>query len=83
VSQLKQHIGPKAVPNPNLPLLDDSGTILVAPEAVLERKLIPRVHGDISIPVVCWLIKWVNLPAEAATWEDASFIQKVFPGFTP
>jgi hypothetical protein len=83
VSQLKKHIGPKAVPNPNLPLLDDNGNILVAPEAILERKLIPRVHGDISIPVVKWLIKWDNLPHEAATWEDASFIQKVFPGFTP
>ena len=81
VSQLKKHIGPKVVPNAQLPLLHDQGNILVAPEAILERKLIPRVQGDISIPVVRWKIKWVNLPVEAATWEDASFIQKVFPSF--
>ena len=83
VSQLKKHIGPKAVPNPNLPLLDDEGNILVAPEAILERKLVPRVQGNIQIPVVRWLIKWINLPAENATWEDASFIQKVFPDRQP
>ena len=74
VSQLKKHLGPKAIPSPNLPLLNPDGTILIAPEAVLERKLIPRVQGSISIPVVQWLVKWQNLPPEQATWEDASFI---------
>ena len=83
VSQLKQHIGPQVVPHPYLPLVDDQGQIRLEPEAILERKLIPRPQGDISIPVVQWLIKWVNLPAEQATWEDAAFIQKVFPAFTP
>jgi hypothetical protein len=83
VSQLKKHLGPKAIPTPHLPLLNPDGTILIGPEAVLERKLIPRVQGDISIPVVQWLIKWENLAAEQATWEDATFIQKVFPAFQP
>ena len=83
VSQLKKHIGPEAVPNPKLPLLDAQGNILIQPEAVLERKLIPRVQGDISIPVVQWRIKWLNLPVENATWEDAAFIQKIFPSFQP
>lgn len=83
VSQLKQHIGPEVVPHPYLPLVDDQGQIRLEPEAVLERRLIPRPQGDISIPVVQWLIKWINLPAEQATWEDAAFIQKVFPAFTP
>jgi hypothetical protein len=41
------------------------------------------VQGSISIPVAQWLIKWENLPADQATWEDASFIQKVFPAFHP
>jgi hypothetical protein len=41
VSQLKKHIGPKAVPNPELPLLDDEDNILIAPETIVEKKLIP------------------------------------------
>lgn len=31
VSQLKKHIGPTAVPTPDLPLVDDKGLIKVAP----------------------------------------------------
>lgn len=42
VSQLKKHLGPVAVPNPSLPLIDDQGNIQTGPEAILERKLIPR-----------------------------------------
>uniref|UniRef100_A0A453SX37 Chromo domain-containing protein n=2 Tax=Aegilops tauschii subsp. strangulata TaxID=200361 RepID=A0A453SX37_AEGTS len=53
----------------------------IEPEAVLERALIPRKQGSISIPVVRWLVKWSNLPVEDATWEDSAFIQKVFPAF--
>jgi hypothetical protein len=68
-------LGPKAVPSPHLPLINPDGTILIAPEAVLERKLIPRAQGDISIPVVQWLVKWENMSVDQATWEDASFIQ--------
>ena len=83
VSRLKKHIGPAAVPNPKLPLLYEHGNILIQPEALLERRLIPRVQGDISIPVVQWRIKWLNLPVENATWEDSAFIQKVFPDFHP
>src|SRR3954469_24463495 len=44
VSQLKKHLGPKAVPNPQLPLLNSDGSILLEPEKLLERKLIPRTH---------------------------------------
>ena len=83
VSQLKKHLGPKAIPNPILPLLNEDGTILLEPEKLLERILIPRVQGDIQIPVVRWRIKWMNMPESAATWEDATFIQKVFPQFIP
>ena len=83
VSQLKKHLGPTAIHSKHLPLLNPDGTILIAPEAILERKLIPRVQGSISIPVVQWLIKWSNLPESEATWEDSSFIQKVFQGFHP
>lgn len=83
VSQLKKHHGPLAVPEPTLPLIDDKGNIQTGPAAVLDRKLVPRKQGDISIPVVKWLIEWINLPVEVATWEDASFIQKIFPDFQP
>lgn len=83
VSQLKKHLVPTAIPNPNLPLLHEDGTILLEPEKLLDRKLIPRAQGDIQVLVVRWLIKWANLEAEHATWEDASFIQKVFPAFDP
>ena len=83
ISQLKKHIGPTVVPNPKLPLINPDGTILLEPEMLLERKLVPRTQGDIDIPVVCWKIKWVNLPLQDATWEDAQFIQKVFPSFQP
>jgi hypothetical protein len=41
-SQLKNHIGPKVAPNPKLPLLDDEDNILIAPEAIVDKKkLIP------------------------------------------
>ena len=83
VSQLKKHLGPTAVPSAHLPLINPDGTILLAPEKLLDRKLIPRVQGDISVPVMQWLIKWVNLPAESATWEDSAFIQQAFPDFQP
>ena len=81
VSQLKKHIGPKVVPSSTLPLVGNDGMIRMEPEAILERKLIPRNQNNISISVVRWLVKWVNLPQEEATWEDPAFIQKVFPAF--
>jgi hypothetical protein len=83
VSQLKKHVGHVAIPTPTLPLIDSNGNIQTGPEKVLQRKLIPRKQGNISIPVVQWLVKWINLPEESATWEDSSFIQQVFPTFQP
>lgn len=83
VSQLKKNLGPQAIPNPNLPLLHVDSTIRLEPERLLDRKLIPRVEGDVQIPMVRWLIKWTNLEERDVTWEDASFIQKIFPTFEP
>ncbi|WVZ49776.1 LOW QUALITY PROTEIN: hypothetical protein U9M48_001105 [Paspalum notatum var. saurae] len=77
VSQLKKHLGPKAVPSADLPLIDSKGTIKVAPAALLNRRLIPRNNE----PVVQWLIQWLNLPPSEATWEDASFIRKEHHGW--
>ena len=80
VSQLKKQLGPQALPNPRLPLINADGTILLEPEKLLERKLIPRTQGDIQIPVVTEF-KWCIMDENDATWEDATFIQKVFPAF--
>jgi hypothetical protein len=79
VSQLKKHIGNKVVPQHHLPLTDNEGNIKMQSESLLNRRLIPR-NNEL---VVQWLIKWVNLPEEAATWEDADFIRSIFPDFTP
>jgi hypothetical protein len=79
VSQLKKHLGPTAVPSPDLPLIDSKGNIQVAPVEILERRMIPRNNE----PVIQWRIKWLNLPEADATWEDADFIRKVFPSFHP
>ena len=81
VSQLKKHIRPIVIRSPMLPLVGPDGIIKVDPEAMLERTLVPRKQGNISIPVVRWLVKWTNMPVEEATWEDSAFIQKVFPSF--
>lgn len=77
MSQLKKHIGKKVVPSSELPLIE--GNIKVGPVAVLERRMIPKNNE----PMVQWLIHWLNLPPDAATWEDADFIQRVFPSFVP
>jgi hypothetical protein len=77
ISQLKKHIGAKVVPQANLPLTDADGNIKVSLETLLERRLIP--HNNELI--VQWLIKWINLPERATTWEDVDFMRKVFPEF--
>lgn len=79
VSQLKKHLGPTAIPSPELPLIDAKGTVKVAPMAILQRRVIPRNNE----PVVQWLIDWFNMPECEATWEDAAFIHKIFPSFHP
>jgi hypothetical protein len=79
VSQLKKHLGPNAIPSHELPLIDDKGTIKVAPQSIHQRRMIPQNNE----PVVQWLIQWVNLPESEATWEDATSIRRVFPSFHP
>jgi transposase InsO family protein len=77
VSQLKKHLGPKAVPSPDLPLINPDGTIKTAPALVLQVRQIPRNN----LPVVQWFIQWDNLSPEEASWEDADFIKHTFPDF--
>jgi hypothetical protein len=50
ISQLKKHLGPHAITTNHLPLLNPDGIILIAPEALLGRKLIQRKQGSIPYP---------------------------------
>lgn len=77
ISQLKKHIGPRAVPCADLPLITSDGTIQTEPVLVLETRQIPRNN----VVVVQWLVQWANLPPDDASWEDADFIKRTFPGF--
>ena len=77
VSQLKKHIGPNVVPCADLPLISDTGAVRTEPGLVLQVRQIPRNN----MAVVQWLIQWENLSPEEASWEDATFIKKIFPVF--
>jgi hypothetical protein len=83
VSQLKKHIGPKAIPSKNLPLVTPAGKVKYCPVALLQRRQVPRSAGDYDIAVPQWLIQWEGMTADEATWEDADFIAKTFPAFKP
>jgi hypothetical protein len=77
VSQLKKHLGPTAIRAPNLPLIPTSGKIQVAPVMVLDTRAVPH-H---PVLVTQWLVQWLNMSPEEATWEDADFIKFTFPEF--
>ncbi|KAH0663643.1 hypothetical protein KY285_028630 [Solanum tuberosum] len=79
ISQLKKKLGDHTA-SVVLPLVrSDDGHVLLAPEAILDRRLIKR-HGK---PLTQLLIKWFNTVEEDSTWEDyQSFIQQ-FPSFHP
>ena len=76
ISQLKKRIG-KQIATPTLPIVGEEGEIKVEPVVALDRRLINR-NGS---PVAQVLIRWSNLPDQAATWEDYLFIRKKFPNF--
>jgi hypothetical protein len=77
VSQLKLHIGDKAIPSLDLPLVLPDGTIKTGPLLVLQVRQIPRNNEA----VVQWLVQWQNLSPEDAIWEDADIIKHAFPDF--
>lgn len=77
ISQLKKHLGSRAVPDPNLPLVDKEGRIKIEPSTMIETRAMPRpLHL-----VTQWLIQWVNLPPGDSTWEDTDFMKGMFPEF--
>lgn len=77
VSQLKKHIDPNAVPNPDLPMVGENGKVKTVPILVLETRSNPR-NQQLITP---WLVQWEGLAPEDATWEDADFIKETFPDF--
>jgi hypothetical protein len=77
VSQLKLHLGSKAIPSPDLPLVHEDGTIKTGPSLVLQVRQVPRNN----VAIVQWLVQWENLSPAEATWEDADFIKESFPAF--
>jgi hypothetical protein len=77
VSQLKKHLGAKAIPQDNLPLVTDDGYIKTDPMQVLDTRALPR-NDDI---VTQWNVQWQNLSEDQATWEDKLFVKATFPKF--
>ncbi|CAA0810306.1 Unknown protein, partial [Striga hermonthica] len=62
-----------------VPILTDEGVIKIYPSAILEKRMIKRKNSA----VVQWLVQWVNMSKEEATWEDAIYIMKQFPEIQP
>lgn len=79
VSQLKRHLGSQAVPLPGMPLVGQNGKIKTEPIAILDRRVVPWSNELVAQ----WLIQWLNLGPEDATWEDVIFIQGTFPNVEP
>ncbi|KAJ3688355.1 hypothetical protein LUZ61_017519 [Rhynchospora tenuis] len=77
VSQLKQHISRKHKPSPFLPWLGSDGTLRIAPEMIVGRRLIQRNNEGIAQVK----IKWAHLPTDDASWEDYDKMKLHYPDF--
>lgn len=77
VSQLKKHLGPNAIPSPDLPMVGANGKVKTVPILVIETRACPRNQKLVTQ----WLVQWEGLAPEDATWEDADFIKGTFPEF--
>jgi hypothetical protein len=71
------HLGPKAVPQSNLPLVTPEDYLKLQPEKVLDTRALPR-NDDI---VTQWLIQWHSGHVDQSTWEDKFFVKATFPEF--
>ncbi|XP_071926307.1 uncharacterized protein [Coffea arabica] len=77
VSLLKKKIGPVQQVSNTLPEFDSADQCPLQPETILERRVVMR-NGQL---VIQFLIKWCQLGAEEAAWEDKDFILSQFPHF--
>lgn len=79
ISQLKRKIGSHSATVTLPVVLSDEGRVLLAPEAILDRRMIQK-HGHIVSQV---LFKWFNSAPEDSTWEDYYVLKQRFPLFDP
>lgn len=77
VSLLKKKVGAHVSSSTQLPPLQPDGQVIWQPEQILSRGLFKRNNK----PITRWLIKWLGLPVEDATWEDADAFLRKFPDF--
>lgn len=77
VSLLKKRIGDDTPLSSTLPPFDDNGEVIWTPLKVLDMAVFRKKKRNITK----WLIQWVGLPAEDATWEEAHVIAARFPSF--
>lgn len=75
VSQLKPFSADYIPVYKDLNKLIDLSTVELLSETVLQRRLVKK--GNHAITQV--LVKWCNLPADYATWEDWNVVTKKFP----
>jgi hypothetical protein len=75
VSQLKKAVG---ADHQVTPILPSDFALQLAPEQVLQTRAVLRGHSTIQQV----LVKWNNLPASLATWEDYEALRQEFPRAT-
>jgi hypothetical protein len=75
VSQLKPFTANYTPVFSELPTAIDLSAHDLAPELLLDRRLVKK--GSRAIPQV--LVKWTGVPDTSATWEDLYVLQKRFP----
>lgn len=71
VSCLKKALGQQVISSTDLPPLDEEGHLVLVPEEIIdvrERKLRNRVIKE-------YLVRWKDLPAKDATWENEHILQ--------
>ena len=76
VSCLKKVIGINIIAQIFLPELDNEGSIIFKPKAILNK---PTRHDLHSRSIREVLIQWHNMEPKDATWEPLLQIQKQFP----
>uniref|UniRef100_A0ACD5V281 Uncharacterized protein n=1 Tax=Avena sativa TaxID=4498 RepID=A0ACD5V281_AVESA len=78
VSQLKPFTANYSHVFSDLPATHDLAASATTPELILDRRLV----RDGNAPAVQVMIKWMDLPIEAATWEDYHQLKARFPSAT-
>lgn len=76
VSQLKKSVSPQTVTLMDLPTTTSSGECLLSPVVILDTKVKYLSSGE---PITKWLIQWLNLGVEEATWEPVGHVLHQFP----